>query len=29
MFLFGGKRLRNYRSRDEEGVVGKDRVRIH
>lgn len=29
MFLFGGKRLRNYRSRDEEGIVDKDRLRIN
>ena len=29
MFLFGGKRLRNYRSRDEEGMVAKDRVSIN
>ena len=24
-----GKRLRNYRSRDEEGIVDKDRLRIN
>ena len=29
MFLFGGKHLRNYRSRDEEGIVDKDRLRIN